>query len=527
MAKFNERKVDRDLRPDTNIVLNHEGSEVHSLNAIERLFNKVMASMFGENTFYEQRSAKSDFRRLERDVEELTEEDKEYALKIALLGRKNKMITYPLELLTVCFNNEKYKGEKFLDEEGRNKLQYYTDGIVLRAKDITEILSAHFTMYPDRPLPMQLRKALRKKLESFDKYKLSKGLSKNNEVTLADAIKLLRPKPKNEEMARVYRDIIENNLKFGGDKKQLQTELIKAGQGRSSDEDIKESLKQSTLQAIIQNLVALNRRGLLDDLEVLSIIVEKLENPEEVERSKLLPYKFYSAYKVMEKTYGYGASKIRDALAVALDNSIKNVPDLKGYSAILVDVSGSMDYRINKRSIVTAKEVALLLGAIAYKKGIADLYVFASDCERITGINRHSTVVDIVYRLNSAFMGYSTELQIALSEIERSGQKYDNLIILSDNDCYGYDSVNNVIHFGSSWRSADSQINSLIKRGIIKKVWINDLLGNDFAIANTESYRKNLVSGFSERFIEMINVYEELRTGDIRKVIDRLLEGGR
>lgn len=528
MAKFNNSRKYQDLKPDKNTMLNHEGSTVHSLNALERLFSKVLASMFGEKTYYSNRNAESDFKRLIEDVDQLSEEDKEYALKIALLGRKHNMITYPLELLTVCFNTEKYKGDKFLSKYGKNKLQYYSNGMVLRAKDITEILLAQFNMYQDRPIPIQMRKALKYKLEVFDKYKLSKGLGKNNEVSLADAIKLLRPKPENIEMEKVYKDIIEGNLKFGGGKKQIQSELVKKGQGRSSKKDLKESIKHSTLQALIQNLVALNRQGLLGDKEIVDVIVSKLENPKEVEKSKLLPYKFYSAYKSICSLKGIGAKRISDAIVLAIDNSIKNLPELKGYNAILVDISGSMEWTINSKSVVTAKDNALLLGAIAYKLGNSDLYLFANRCEKVVGISKHSTIVDIVDKLYQIYLGGGTNLSIALNTIDMTGIKYDNLIILSDNDCYGYNEYTNSISFGSGWSrssNADEQINSMMKRRKIKKVWINNLLGNDFAIVNTENHRKNLVSGFSEKFVEIINSYEELSTGDIRLVIDKLLKG--
>ena len=56
-------------------------------------------------------------------------EDIEYVLKIALLGREYNMIQYPLSVLTACFNDERFKGQQFVDRNGRNKLQYYSDRI--------------------------------------------------------------------------------------------------------------------------------------------------------------------------------------------------------------------------------------------------------------------------------------------------------------------------------------------------------------------------------------------------------------
>ena len=69
-------------------------------------------------------------------------------------------------------------------------------------------------------------------------------------------------------------------------------------------------------------------------------------------------------------------------------------------------------------------------------------------------------------------------------------------------------------------------MNKLFKNKVIKKLYIDNLLGNNFAIANTNDYRKNLITGFSERVIDVINVYSSIGTGasDVRKVIDSIVE---
>lgn len=128
-------------------------------------------------------------------------------------------------------------------------------------------------------------------------------------------------------------------------------------------------------------------------------------------------------------------------------------------------------------------------------------------------------------------VGGGTYLNVALDTITKyaqRGEKYDNLIILSDNDCYGYDEKRNTLSFksmGYGGSSSDNQISTMIKVGVIKRLWINNLLGDKFALANTEDYKKNLITGFSERFVNIINVYNGLGMNkDIRRVIDAMLE---
>ena len=60
----------------------------------------------------------------------------------------------------------------------------------------------------------------------------------------------------------------------------------------------------------------------------------------------------------------------------------------------------------------------------------------------------------------------------------------------------------------------------------VKKVYLNNLLGNNFAIVNTDDFRKNLITGFSERIVDVINTYSAIGTGasNILVVIDNLVE---
>ena len=547
MATMNKKR--QSVYTDTHTTVNHHGSVVHELSSLETLFSKVLGSFFGESTHYEKRTADKDFKELQNLISQIPDEDAEYALKIARIGREYNMIQFPLAVLTACFNDQRFKGEDFIDEvTGRNKLQTYSDYIVRRGKDILDIVAMQMNVYGfdvkskgrgknkknfrDQPLPMQLRKALKWKLETFNEYQLSKALGESREVSMADVIKLLHPNPSKARVSRdFYKKIIEGKVQFGGSEetKQVQSELSKARNknSKSTMEDVKKSIDTSSVMAIVKNLVALERAGLFNDKEAVKSICSRLTDAEQVKKSRLLPFRFYSAYVEVEALYsrGEGKRKILDALVEAMDLSIYNLQDIEGFNAILIDRSGSMRHPISSMSSVTADVVSCILGAICFKKGTADVYVFADRCHEVTGISRKSTVMDITKAIMSVNVGGCTYLNEALDYIGRQGTKYDSLIILSDNDCYS--SQNGSFRF-HSWGSygTDDNVNALIKRGTFKKVFINNMLGNNFSIVNTDDFRKNLITGFSERVIDVINVYASLGTGarDIRVVIDSIME---
>lgn len=543
MATMNSKRGTASVTRDKKTTLNHHGSVVHQLDSLETLFSKVLGSLFGESTHYEKRTAEKDYEDLCKIIEKVDDEDIEYVLKIARLGREYNMIQYPLSVLTACMNDDRFKGQSFVDEvTGRNKLQSYSQYIIRRGKDILDILATQMNVYGfqttgrsknlhrQTPIPMQMRKVLKGKIESFNEYQLSKALGESKQVSMSDAIKLLHPDPTNSRVRKnFYKDIIEGKVKMGDDSKQVQSEIAKVNNknSKTTKKDVVKSIDTSTVMAIVKNLVALDRAGVLADKKAVDSIVAKLTDKKEVQKSRLLPFRFYSAYKeVSSLRSSEGKRRVLDALVEALDLSIDNLQDIVGYSAILIDLSGSMNHSISSMSSVTAREVACVLGAICAKKGIADVYVFADRCELVE-VSKKSTVMDIADKLINTHVGGCTNLDTALRKIEASGTKYTNLIILSDGDCYSQSG--NSFRFSEGWGcrySPDEDVNRLMKSGIFKKVYLNNLLGNNFAIVNTDDFRKNLITGFSERIVDVINTYSAIGTGasDIRVVIDNLVE---
>lgn len=520
MATMNSKR--NSIPKDTNTSVNHEGMTVHKLNALESLFSKVLGSFFGENTFYEKKSVDKDFSEIKKLISEVSDEDIEYVLKIANIGRQYNMITYPLALLTVCFNDERFK-------YGRVNFKKYSDTIIRRGKDILDIMAMQLNSYT-KPLPKQFRKCLKWKLETFNEYQLSKSLGTSKEVSLADCIKLLRP---NAKVARVsntfYKDVIEGKVKFGGETEQIQSAISKAKNKNNSatKETVKKSIDTSTLQAVLKNLVALYRQGIFEDNDALNNVVSKLTSKKEIEKSRLLPFRFYSAYNEVSALPSFrGKTSLLTAISKALDMSIYNLKDIDGYNAILVDRSGSMHHSVSGASNVTADLVACILAAITFKKGNADVYVFGTQCKQVKGLNRSSTIIDLVDKIQTYLVGGCTYINVAFNTIYNSGIKYDNLIIFSDNDCYTMKN-NGFVFRESNWiNSLEQKASNLLKRGVVKKIFIDNLLGNNFAIVNTNDYRQNLITGFSERVVDVINVYSSLGLGakDIRKIIDAIYE---
>jgi hypothetical protein len=110
--------------------------------------------------------------------------------------------------------------------------------------------------------------------------------------------------------------------------------------------------------AVIRNLRNFDEAGVNNT--VAKKLAEKISDPNEVAKSRQLPFRFLSAYE--------NAPSLRwgQALEEALDLSLKNIPELPGRTLVLIDTSGSMDRVLSNKGTVTAVRAAALFG-LAFK----------------------------------------------------------------------------------------------------------------------------------------------------------------
>lgn len=527
---FINRKSQIGKTENLNLNLNHEGEPVFLLNPMKTLLVKTLSSFFGQNTFYERRDPIEEYKNLIKLIEEFSEEDKEYALKIAEIGRLSGMREYPLNILSVCYHLERYKGSNFLSEEGKNKLAMYCEDIVRRTKDINHLIAIDKQLYGEK-MPSQMKKNLKVKLEGYDQYKLSKGLDRGKVVSLADSIKLLRPRPINEEMALFYKRVIENDVVVGNNKKQVQAEVEKVIIAKKENEkvslvNLENAIYNANLSALIKNISKYIDLDVFENEEILKYVCKKIKDKNSIIKSKIMPYEFYSTFKALKKYPSSKVGRILKSLNKAIDISIENTPNIEGYSAFLIDLSASMKYsEISNNSSITCLEMACLLGAISYKKGEGDLFVFSDNSTKVT-LDKNDSITTMMSIIEKSTPNGITNLDKALKYIDKVAKRYDmtydNIIMFSDGDCYSNDKKGYTI---GEYSNLNHIVDTMLEEKSINSFWLNDLRGNNFSVLNTDEAKKNLIAGYNDVFIDIINLYYNIRSNsDIRPLIDELLE---
>lgn len=177
------------------------------------------------------------------------------------------------------------------------------------------------------------------------------------------------------------------------------------------------------LMALARNLRNFDEAGVSD--EMASVVAARFADPEQVAKSRMLPFRWLAAYE--------NAPSLRwgHALEKALEASLANVPELPGRSLVLVDTSGSMtNAGFSAKSKMTPAKAAAVFGVTLAKRCKADLYGFADGQFRHdvpAGASALKEIQRFLHRTGE--VGYGTQIGAAL---QRAYDGHDRVFVISD-----------------------------------------------------------------------------------------------
>lgn len=215
------------------------------------------------------------------------------------------------------------------------------------------------------------RDAVRLWLQGLSEYHAVKyGSAASREVTLRDVLRMSHPRPGTPVLAERFAWLVKGSDGLGDDPalnpqiraleamKKVETESAQIAlirEGRLPYEVVVPSLKatspaiwaellrQAPYMNLLRNLVTFTRHGVFQDEANVRYATERLADPRAIERSKVLPFRFFDAWR--RYTASEHDSRIADSLRTALDISVGNMPSFGSRTvAIGADVSGSMSW---------------------------------------------------------------------------------------------------------------------------------------------------------------------------------------
>ena len=262
--------------------------------------------------------------------------------------------------------------------------------------------------------------------------------SVGNDPSLADVVKMVHPKPTGasrqalfgyligrEYDADMLPEIVRAYEKFKGNANpdkgpvpnvpfQMLTSL------ELGKEEWTEIAQNAPWQMTRMNLNTFARHGVFESPEMVSMIAERLRNPELVARARVFPYQLMVAYTTAADV----PVMIREALQDAMEIAIQNVPQIEGKVYVCPDISGSMHspatgFRKGSTTAVRCIDIAALVAAAVLRNNPqAEVVPFESDVVRVD-LNPRDSVMTNAQRLSSLPL-WRHELQRSLAVPERA-----------------------------------------------------------------------------------------------------------
>ena len=395
MSKFNSKK------PAAQMTKNFMNEDAYVMPDKEVLTSMVMTTFLADSYYV------SESELTEKILSLVDRCGCEFAAKLALYARTKgnlRSVSHFLAAL-VC-----------KDKSHPAWLKSFYEHIVLRPDDISEILSCYgklrgFDLKHICQIPNAMKKGFAAVLSNLSPYQIDKYKMNGKSLSMIDIVNLIHPKP-SDKNREAYRRLMHGESLAGTyDSKIFEKEMSETGKNANTEQELVLA-KHDAIKSIldsgmpIMNLLRNLRNIMLYAPDLIDEAIKQLTNEDKIVNSRLLPFRFMSAYDAVNNVsladYGDNntkiafesesiqsmnsrkldsmKSKVLKALEDAMAIACKNVPELEGNCAILIDHSGSVrgdnygSSTVSPWSNVRTAHIGNLFGSImAFKQ--KDVYI--------------------------------------------------------------------------------------------------------------------------------------------------------
>jgi 60 kDa SS-A/Ro ribonucleoprotein len=385
MAKLNILKLSH-LAP----LRTHEGAPANAIGPEQSLRRSVLACMLWEDEFYEEGV------QIAGRIRELVPRvDAAKVAELAIEAREAMKLRHaPLLLVREMARHASH----------RSLVAQTLARVIQRADELSEFMAIYWAE-GRAPLSGQVKKGLAAAFTKFDEYALAK-YDRAGVVRLRDVLFLCHAKPKDADQAGLWRRLIEGNL-FTPDT--WEVALSAGGDKRAHWERLLAERRLGAL-ALLRNLRNMKDAGVHEEAVINALSAMKTE--------RVLPFRFLAAARY--------APQWEEALEQAMYKSIAGREKLAGRTVLLVDISGSMDAPLARRSEMLRMDAACGLAVLLREVCEAvEVYSFSDKLVRVPS-RRGFALRDAI--VSSQPHG-GTQLGHALGKVHEA---YDRIIVITD-----------------------------------------------------------------------------------------------
>jgi 60 kDa SS-A/Ro ribonucleoprotein len=376
----------------------HEGAPARALTPEQSLRRSVLSCMLWEREFYEDGAEIAT--RIRTLVPQVAAEQ---VAGLAIEARERMNLRHvPLLLVREMARHASHRA-LVADTLAR---------VIQRADELAEFLAIYWAE-GRQPLSAQVKKGLAAAFVKFDEYALAK-YDRAASLRLRDVLFLSHARPLTVEQAALWKRLVAGELATPDT---WEVALSAAGSDSGAKRQVWERLlaeRRLGALALLRNLRNMQQVNVREELVLSGLLAMRTE--------RVLPFRFLAAARCVPQW--------EEALELAMIRSLaERTGQLAGHTVLLVDVSGSMNAPLSRRSEMqrtdAAYGLAILLRELAER---VTIYTFSDASVRVAA-RRGMALRDA---LEHSQPHGATYLGAALRHVEWECPRYERLIVITD-----------------------------------------------------------------------------------------------
>jgi len=497
MPKFNGNpSIGKKVESHPDITSNYEGGVAFKTNAKNELYLRAATWLVGEPKFYGDKATETeDIKAL---IAQVSKQDPEFIFKLASYLRNEMYLRSAPMFLTV---------EGLTNPEAKKYVRWWMPFIIKRADELSEMLSCFINKNGEigsngkASLPNQFKLGIADSFHNFGEYDFGKYKMDDKSVKLSDVLRLTHPVPDTPEKSELFKKIRTGTLAVP---ETWETVISAKGNNKEAWNEV---IPKMGYMAKLRNL-----RNIAQAKADLDSVLKHLTNPKAVANSKQFPYRFLSAYKMIEDAGEnidpFDSKKILNALETAMSISVSNIPNLGGRTLVSVDNSGSMQSPVSERSKIERREIGAVMGAMA--NGFCEAAVASAFGTRFMTVNiSGKSILGDAKKILMSDTDSATNGYLVFKYLVDNRLLTDRVMIFTDEQLWDTDG-----RYGA-FGSQDSLYKWFLKYKTMQpkvRLYLFDLAGyGTVQIPDTEP-NVAIIGGFSDRIFDFIKRFEEDRS---------------
>ena len=559
MARFNETAVDK------TVTKNYEGEKAWKLDDELALYTRVCTT-FLVDQFYTP-NFNDELNRIRTLIKKV---DPMFVAQLAIYAREEMFLRSIPMVLAV---------ELAKVHKGDNLVRRMVSRIIQRADELTEMV-AYYAQANARhknakevggqrkvlhALSKQMSKGIADAFYKFDEYQFKKYEAGDKDIKLRDVLFLTHPKPRDEKEKLLFERIANAELAKAAtwetQSSNMGQKVAQQAKELDLDEAEKEVLKTKEAKAMWEGKIDVRGKGELGymalmrnlmnflkydvSLDHLKMVAARLADEREVARSKQLPFRFVSAYRMLReskgisvpsRSYGYGRKtqfndrevifevkefnikhKTKDvknpkvgilleALEEAVKHACKNIPSFDWDTSVLIaaDTSGSMQKAISPKSLLQCYDIGLALSMmLQHKCKVVSAGMFG-DSFAVLPLPKDQILrnIDEMHQFEG-MVGYSTNGYLVIDyaiEAAKKGINFDKIFLFSDSQLWN--SSHDLRHIDTEWKKLKKAVPGA-------KLYIFDLAGYGTSPIDLKQNDVYLIAGWSDKIFDVLKAIDE------------------